>query len=73
MFAPTNEAFSSVDPTTLNTILKDVNLLQKVLTYHVVASLIPSSGLTNEAIARSVSGENLRINVYKSVQPEVNN
>ncbi|XP_046658066.1 transforming growth factor-beta-induced protein ig-h3-like [Daphnia pulicaria] len=70
VFAPTNEAFSSVDPTTLNTILKDVNLLQKVLTYHVVASLIPSSGLTNEAIARSVSGENLRINVYKSVQPE---
>ncbi|EFX90384.1 hypothetical protein DAPPUDRAFT_309644 [Daphnia pulex] len=71
VFAPTNEAFSSVDPTTLDTILKDVNLLQKVLTYHVVASLIPSSGLTNEAIARSVSGENLRINVYKSVQPEI--
>ncbi len=71
IFAPTNNAFNGVDPTTLNSILKDVNLHQKVLAYHIVASFIPSSAFNNEVIVHSASGENLRINVYKSVQPEV--
>ncbi|EFX90385.1 hypothetical protein DAPPUDRAFT_309643 [Daphnia pulex] len=70
IFAPTNNAFNGVDPTTLNSILKDVNLHQKVLAYHIVASFIPSSAFNNEVIVHSASGENLRINVYKSVQPE---
>ncbi len=71
IFAPTNNAFNGVDPTTLNSILNDVNLHQKVLAYHIVTSFIPSSAFNNEVIVRSASGENLRINVYKSVQPEV--
>lgn len=71
IFAPTNHAFNGVDPSTLNSILNDVNLLQKVLAYHVVASFVPSSAFNNEVIVHSVSGENLRINVYKSVEPEV--
>lgn len=73
IFAPTNNAFTGVDPSTLNSILKDVNLLQKVLTYHVVASFLPSSAFNNELTLRSVAGENLRINVYKAVEPEVSN
>jgi transforming growth factor-beta-induced protein len=71
IFAPTNNAFTGVDPSTLNSVSKDVNLLQKVLTYHVVASFLPSSAFNDELTLHSVAGENLRINVYKAVEPEV--
>lgn len=64
MFAPTNIAFGNVDPATLNNILGDINLLKKVLSYHVVSSSIPSAAVQNELTARTLAGESLRINVY---------
>lgn len=66
VFAPTNNAFANVDPATLNTILGDINLLKKVLSYHVVTSSIPSTAVQNELTPRTLAGESLRINVYGS-------
>uniref|UniRef100_A0A0P5HBI0 Fasciclin domain-containing protein n=2 Tax=Daphnia magna TaxID=35525 RepID=A0A0P5HBI0_9CRUS len=66
VFAPTNDAFGAVDPSTLNSILNDVEILKNVLTYHVVASALVSSSIENELTPRSLAGENLRINVYGS-------
>ncbi len=64
VFAPTNDAFGAVDPATLDALLKDVNLLKRVLTYHVVASALPPASIKNELVTRTLAGESLRINVY---------
>jgi transforming growth factor-beta-induced protein len=45
--------------------LQDVNLLKRVLTYHVVTSALTSASIKNELVTKSVAGESLRINVYK--------
>lgn len=64
VFAPTNEAFGKVDPATLDAIGKDINLLKKVLTYHVVGSAINPADIKNELTPKTLEGDNLRINVY---------
>jgi len=67
VFAPTNEAFGKVDPATLEALGKDVNLLKKVLTYHVVGSAINPADVKNELTPKTLEGDNLRINVYGNV------
>ena len=67
VFAPTNEAFGKVDPATLDALGKDINLLKKVLTYHVVGSAINPSDVKNELTPKTLEGDNLRINVYGNV------
>ena len=68
MWAPTNEAFAAIDPTTLKAILNDASLLKDILTYHLVpfnmsSTLIPSIHI--ELTLPSVQGEIFRINVYR--------
>lgn len=72
VFAPTNEAFKAVDAGTLNSLLADGELLKKVLTYHVVASSLKPGSLKNELTAKSLAGENLRINIYSPTRNKVN-
>lgn len=64
VFAPTNEAFSAVDSATLDTLLKDIDLLKRVLTYHVVAASLPASAIQNEQVAKTLAGDSLRVNIY---------
>lgn len=71
MFAPTNEAFAAVDPPTLSAILADVNLLKRVLTYHVVGSTLSSESIKNDLATKTLAGESLRINVYGSGDRQV--
>uniref|UniRef100_A0A0P4Z507 Fasciclin domain-containing protein n=1 Tax=Daphnia magna TaxID=35525 RepID=A0A0P4Z507_9CRUS len=66
LFAPTNDAFNAVDSVTLNALLQDVNLLKRVLTYHVVPSAIPPVSIKNELVTNSLAGESLRINEYNN-------
>lgn len=68
VWAPTNEAFAAIDPTTLKAILNDASLLKDILTYHLVpfkisSTLIPSIHI--ELTLPSVQGELFRINVYR--------
>ena len=51
----------------------DVNLLKKVLSYHVVASEFPPSSVKNELTPNTLTGEKLRVNVYGSGIDEVRN
>lgn len=51
--------------------LKDVEVLRKVLAYHVVESNLPASLFKNELTPRSAAGENLRVNVYDSGDSKV--
>ncbi|KAI9555167.1 hypothetical protein GHT06_017682 [Daphnia sinensis] len=66
VFAPTNDAFNSVDPATLNALLQDVDLLKRVLTYHVVGSALPPATIQNELVTKSLAGESLRVNIYNN-------
>jgi uncharacterized surface protein with fasciclin (FAS1) repeats len=69
LFAPTDEAFASIDPNTLKIILEDVNLLKDILAYHVVAFEIPPSFLSAIKLVYllpTVQGSvPVRINVYR--------
>lgn len=50
----------------MNALLQDVNLLKRVLTYHVVPSAIPPVSIKNELVTNSLAGESLRINEYNN-------
>jgi len=64
VFAPTNEAFAKLPPSVVQAVSNDVNLLRRVLTYHVVPGKVMSTDLSNELTAPSVEGTDLRFNIY---------
>jgi uncharacterized surface protein with fasciclin (FAS1) repeats len=75
VFAPTNEAFSSLASalgTDINGLLALPNLAD-VLTYHVIAGLAPSTSLTNGVIVQPISSSNtLKITVTSTGSVFVN-
>jgi len=64
VFAPDNEAFSKVPESILEALGSDVELLKKVLLYHVVAGEIPSSAAKNNVKLTSVQGAPILVNLY---------
>lgn len=65
VFAPTNEAFAALPAGTLEMLLKPENKdkLVAILTYHVVAGKVMSSDLSNGQMAKTVQGENVKVNI----------
>jgi uncharacterized surface protein with fasciclin (FAS1) repeats len=64
VFAPTNAAFSDLDPATLRAALDDPNgLLKDVLTYHVVAGAVRADQVVNLTSVKTVNGAELSIEV----------
>ncbi len=74
VFAPTNEAFAALADYTLDQLLDPDNqeLLQKVLTYHVVPGDIRAADLTDGATVTTVEGTELTIDLSGET-PMVNN
>jgi len=64
VFAPTNAAFAKLPQDLVDTLMGDVELLKKVLLYHVVPSSVMSSAVTNDLTVASAEGTELRANVY---------
>ena len=64
VFAPDNEAFSKVPQSILDALGSDVELLKKVLLYHVVSGEIPSSAAKNNVKLTSVQGAPILVNLY---------
>ena len=64
LFAPTNEAFAALPAGTLETLLMPENqaLLQRILTYHVVAGAVESSDIQPGAVA-TVEGNAVQLDV----------
>ena len=62
--APTNEAFARLPQDVLDAVNRDVDLLKKVLLYHVVSGEVRSNQIVNDMTAPSVEGTELRLNVY---------
>lgn len=64
VFAPTNEAFAKLPADLVNTLTSDVELLKKVLLFHVVSGEVYSKDLSNDLSVNSVEGSPLRVNIY---------
>jgi len=65
VFAPTDAAFSKVDAATLNSLLADpTGALADLLKYHVISGKVMSSDISNEMVAGTVAGDNVRLNIY---------
>ncbi len=69
VFAPTDQAFNSLPPGTLEVLLKPENKeqLRSVLTYHVVQGRVAATDVVKLTSARTVNGQELRISVLKGV------
>src|SRR5690606_5210108 len=65
IFAPVNSAFSAIDEEMIERLLDagNVQLLQKVLGYHVVAGKVMSNDLTDGAEVATLQGESLTIDL----------
>ena len=64
VFAPDNEAFAKVPESILEALGSDVELLKKVLLYHVVSGEIFSSAAKNNVKLTSVQGAPILVNLY---------
>jgi transforming growth factor-beta-induced protein len=61
VFAPTDDAFASISPETLNDLLADTEKLAAVLTYHVVAGRFTASDVTGLSSAPTLNGKAVSI------------
>merc|ERR1711936_215289 len=64
VFAPDNDAFSRVPDSIMDALASDVELLKKVLLYHVVSGAVPSSAAENNVKLESVQGSPILVNLY---------
>ena len=71
IFAPTDEAFAQIPPYKLNALLADKQALTEVLTYHVVPGRVTAADVMNLSSAKTVQGQNIRIDTRYGVR--VNN
>lgn len=80
VFAPTNEAFAALPPGTVESLLKDIPALKKVLTYHVVAGkhmfvelkrLKELKTVQGQAVSLSFKAGALFVNDAKIIQGDI--
>lgn len=66
VFAPTDEAFAALPEGTVESLLQPENLeqLQSILTYHVVAGKVMAADVVDLDSAETVQGQTLRISTY---------
>merc|ERR1712154_404381 len=63
-----NNAFAKLPASLVDTLTGDVELLKKVLLYHVIPGVVKSSDITDDLTAASAEGSELRANVYYKSQ-----
>lgn len=68
VFAPSDEAFAKLPPGTVESLLKDIPALTKILTYHVVSGNVPASTVVtlNGQKVATVNGEKVDVVVDAS-------
>merc|ERR1711973_447285 len=64
VFAPDNNAFAKLPKSLVDALTGDIELLKKVLLYHVIPGVVKSSDITDDLTAASAEGSDLRANVY---------
>jgi uncharacterized surface protein with fasciclin (FAS1) repeats len=68
VFAPTDEAFSKLPAGTVDSLLKDIPQLTKILTYHVVSGKVLSSDVVKLDKATTVQGSDVKIDASSGVK-----
>ena len=61
VFAPTDEAFASIDAEVLNDLIADPDLLARVLTYHVVSGEFTSTDVAGLTSAPTLNGKDVSL------------
>ncbi len=61
VFAPTDDAFAKLPAGTVDSLLKDIPKLKKILTYHVVSGKVTSADVVKLTSANTVEGSSLKI------------
>jgi uncharacterized surface protein with fasciclin (FAS1) repeats len=62
VFAPDDDAFAKIPKEDLDALIKNKEMLKKVLTYHVVAGKVMAADATKLTSAETVEGQSIKIN-----------
>lgn len=65
VFAPTDDAFAKLPKGTVENLLKDIPKLKTILTYHVVAGKVTSQDVAKLKNAKTVQGEEVKIDTSR--------
>lgn len=68
VFAPTDEAFAKLPEGTVDSLLKDIPKLKKILTYHVVSGKVLSTDVVKLKSAKTVEGSEVKVDASKGVK-----
>lgn len=68
VFAPNDDAFAKLPEGTVESLLKDIPNLKAVLTYHVVAGKVTAADVSNMKTAKTVQGQEVKIDASKGVR-----
>jgi uncharacterized surface protein with fasciclin (FAS1) repeats len=71
VFAPTDDAFAKLPAGTVDSLLKDIPKLKKILTYHVVSGKVMAADVAKMKSATTVEGSDVKIDASNGVK--VNN
>ncbi len=72
VFAPSDDAFNKLPKGTVENLLKDIPKLKSILTYHVVAGRVTSADVVKLKSAKTVEGEDVRIDTSGFSGPRIN-
>ncbi|MGV0025457.1 fasciclin domain-containing protein [Phormidesmis priestleyi] len=68
VFAPTDEAFAKLPAGTVDSLLKDIPKLKKILTYHVVSGKVMAADVVKLKSATTVEGSDVKIDASSGVK-----
>jgi uncharacterized surface protein with fasciclin (FAS1) repeats len=68
VFAPTDDAFAKLPAGTVDSLLKDIPTLKKILTYHVVSGKVMAADVMKIKSAKTVEGSEVKIDTSKGVK-----
>jgi uncharacterized surface protein with fasciclin (FAS1) repeats len=68
VFAPTDEAFAKLPAGTVESLLKDIPKLTKILTYHVVSGKVLAADVVKLTSAKTVEGSEVKIDASNGVK-----
>jgi uncharacterized surface protein with fasciclin (FAS1) repeats len=68
VFAPTDDAFAKLPAGTVDSLLKDIPKLTKILTYHVVSGKVMAADVVKLKSAKTVEGSEVKIDATNGVK-----
>lgn len=68
VFAPTDDAFAKLPAGTVDSLLKDIPKLKKILTYHVVSGKVMAADVVKLESATTVEGSTVKIDASSGVK-----